>query len=221
MILNNTLYNGNDAEILLQFNCRNVTIQNNICFALSGRAYIDNAGSNNSLIVVDNNLYYGASTNSPGSWQDSHGRFANPQLENPPSNMQLKSNSPAIDQGAGLGQNLVGELDINGDPRIVGDTIDIGADEFVLQTGISSSRPTPARRSQCSGCHLVGDYRVSIAIPPLNSPFIGALYDIQGKRVQFIPGSGSTTQVHPLIINFGATAATRDFARINVNGREK
>jgi hypothetical protein len=67
VIVNNTLFHGGDGEVVLQFNCTTITIKNNICMGISGTAYLSNSGSNNTAITVDNNLYYGASTNSPGS----------------------------------------------------------------------------------------------------------------------------------------------------------
>ena len=136
-IVNNTLFHGADGEIVLQYNCNGITIKNNICVANPGTGYLSNSGSNNTNIVVDNNLYYGASTSSPGSWSDANAKYANPQLVNASTDMHIQSLSPAKNRGAALTTDIAGTLDIDGQPRIQGDTIDIGADEFGTTTILS------------------------------------------------------------------------------------
>jgi hypothetical protein len=136
VIVNNTLYHGSDGEIGLQFNNNGVVIKNNICVARSGKEYISDWGSNNTNVTLDNNLYFGASSSSPGSWNDAHAIYADPKLINAPTDMRVPSNSPAVDVGVSLTAELVGELDIDGNNRVNGTDIDIGAFEFQNGTAV-------------------------------------------------------------------------------------
>ena len=135
-VYNNTTYNGNDAEILVQHNTSNVTIKNNILYAKSGNDYLSNNGSNNSNFTVTNNIYYGASRSSEGSWTDTNPLFVDPLLSDISNNdLHIDLGSPAFDAGAAiegndfLGLPLVGSDDIDGDVR-VNESVDIGADEL-------------------------------------------------------------------------------------------
>jgi parallel beta-helix repeat protein len=147
VIFNNTLYHGQGGEVILQNNCNGITIKNNICFASAGNDYLSNSGSNNTNIIVDNNLYYGASTGSPGSWSDANAKYANPQLENAPTNMHILAASPAKNNGAALAADIAGTLDIDGQPRIQENVIDIGADEFGTTTVLKQCQTSQRRQA--------------------------------------------------------------------------
>lgn len=129
-IIGNTTYGGRDGELILQFNCKGVAIKNNIFQAAAGGTYLKNSGSNNTGIAVDNNLYFGGSKTSPGSWPDAHALFADPKLQSPPSNLHLTAGSPAIGAGLLLDAALAGLTDVDGDGRVAGGKPDLGADEF-------------------------------------------------------------------------------------------
>jgi hypothetical protein len=147
VIVNNTLYHGRDGEVVLQFNCSGVTIKNNICVANSGTDYISASGSNNSSVTVDNNLYYGASTSDPGTWNDAHAKFANPMLVNAPADMHVAASSPAKNSGVALDAAIAGTLDIDGQARVQENAIDIGADEI----GTAAILPDYIHRFQTKG----------------------------------------------------------------------
>jgi hypothetical protein len=135
-IYNNTTYNGNDAEILVQYNTSDVIIKNNIFYAKSGNDYLSNIGSNNSSFTVENNIYYGASDSEEGSWNDSNPLFVDPQLiDVSTSDLHIVSNSPAVDTGELItGTDFLslpygGDYDIDLESRVNGN-VDIGADEL-------------------------------------------------------------------------------------------
>jgi hypothetical protein len=158
--LYNTLYDNNQfadgsPEILVQYHCSRTAIRGNIveargpAEALVGtvpRAQHDASGQAPRL---DGNLYY-ASGGRPGQasfgilgvtyrgWrayraatgQDSHSRYADPELRRPArGDLHLRRGSPAIDTGLPVPLREVGRRDVDGQPRVQGPRIDVGADE--------------------------------------------------------------------------------------------
>jgi Right handed beta helix region len=151
---NNQLADGS-PEILVQYHVTRTVIRGNIvdatgpAHALVGtvpRAQDDASGR---APRIDGNLYYAsggrASQASFGilgitytGWQDyrsatgedAHSRFADPRLRRPRhGDLHLRSGSPAVDAGLSEPPGLVGRRDIDGQPRVQGPRIDIGADE--------------------------------------------------------------------------------------------
>ena len=145
VVANNTTYRSTDVELELQYNCDRIGIRNNIFYARAGQAYISNGGGNNLDITVDHNLYYGASSTSPGSFPDAHARFVDPLLAGPYADLHLLAGSPAIDAGIDLGndaagQPLSGAFDIDGRSRVLGSAINLGAHEYA---GPDTTPPAP------------------------------------------------------------------------------
>jgi len=150
-VVNNTLFRNDrlrwgNGELQLQYNTRNNIIENNIFYANSQNYLITNPFAQNTGNVVDYNLYYapGGPANSEWQWKkewekgfsayraatgnDAHSLFSDPAIISTVlPDLHLKTNSPAIDGG----QNMpgAGSADINGQTRILGGVIDIGADE--------------------------------------------------------------------------------------------
>jgi hypothetical protein len=148
-IVNNTLYDndthhGGSGEIQLQFDTRSNIIRNNLIYAGTQGLFIGNWSKANQGNVVNNNLYF---TTGKGKWQwknKTYKTFAAYQtatgndanslntldpllvtLTTP--DLHLASGSPAIDAGALITD--IGTTDIDGDPRVQGGGVDIGADE--------------------------------------------------------------------------------------------
>ncbi len=140
--IGNTTYGGKGGELILQFNGKDIQIRNNCFVAAAGGSYLVQAGSNNTAIVADNNLYWGASKTSAGAWSDPHALFVDPKLAGAPANLHLGAGSPAIGAGAALDITLAGSKDADGAPRDIGDKPDIGADE----TGGTSALSSPKGR---------------------------------------------------------------------------
>ncbi len=131
LIINNTLYNGNNGEIILQYHNTGVLITNNILYSGSGNSYTQQWGTGNDSIYLTGNMYYNGETGSTGDWNDVGAIFANPLFVNAASNdFHLQSGSPAKNTGDGsYGEVYSGTMDIDGNVRVNG-IIDFGADEF-------------------------------------------------------------------------------------------
>jgi Right handed beta helix region/Pel9A-like, right handed beta helix region len=151
VIVNNTLFHNDyrkegNGELLVQFDTRNNVIKNNIFYANNVNALIVNPYVENTGNVVDYNLYFapGGAADSTWQWQnvtytgfdnyqaqtgnDAHGLFVNPKLVSTSMfDLHLRTNSPAIDRGQAIAE--AGDKDIDGQPRVRGGAIDIGADE--------------------------------------------------------------------------------------------
>lgn len=153
VIVNNTLYKNdtvgeNGGQLLVQYDTRNNTIKNNILVASSSNILIQNAFTQNTGNIVDYNLYYGAGGASGSKWiwkktsygsfsayktgtgNDAHSLFADPLFAGASSgNFHLTASSPAIDAGS-ADTAIIGSTDIDGDARVMGTSVDIGADEI-------------------------------------------------------------------------------------------
>jgi hypothetical protein len=129
----------------VQFDVRDNVIKNNIFYANSQKLFISSWSPVMSGNVMDNNLFYTAKGSGIWQWKnveynsfaayqaatgnDAHGlNKKNPLFVSlSPVNLHLKTTSPAIDKGQNLPE--AGSLDFDGQPRLRGAGIDIGADE--------------------------------------------------------------------------------------------
>ena len=151
VLVNNTLYHNDtlgdgNGEILLQFDTRDNIIKNNIFYATDQNLLMANPFTENVNNVMDYNLYFtvdttgsewewqgviyqGLSAYQSGTGNDANSLFLAPQfadLDEP--NLHLQATSPAMDAGENL--PAVGDSDIDGQIRVQGDMVDIGADEI-------------------------------------------------------------------------------------------
>lgn len=127
-ILQNTLYRAKGGEVIVQYNASDLTIANNVFVGQPGVPYVAATGTSDQNIRVDTNLYFGASSSSAGTWTDAHALFADPRLAGGPSDLHLGPGSPARDAGSTLGERA-GAADIDGQARLRGHAVDLGADE--------------------------------------------------------------------------------------------
>ena len=98
----------------------------------SGNAGIQNSTANPSILTLSNNLVFGNAIDYDNVAPGPNSLSANPLYANPATgDLHIAPISPAVN--AGFAAPALGPSDIDGDPRVVGASPDIGADE----------RPTP------------------------------------------------------------------------------
>ena len=157
--LHNTLYANNQfvdgsPEILVQYHTTRTLIQGNVVRAtgpgqpligtvpraqhdasgtaphLDGNLYFARGGPARASFGVLGVTYTGWQSYRNATGQDAHSRYADPRLRHPVrGDLHLRAGSPAIDAGLPVRPRWVGRRDIDGQHRVQGPRIDIGADE--------------------------------------------------------------------------------------------
>jgi hypothetical protein len=151
-VVNNTLYENDTSatgsgEFQMQWNMADDIFANNIVYAGShclvtiNKSQVDKSQP---PVIIDHNLYYCASGAKTSTWagasavvtgfdeyvqstgNDRHSRFLDPHFVDAATNdFHLRSDSPAIASGKADGVP-VGEVDLDGSPRVKSGNIDIG-----------------------------------------------------------------------------------------------
>jgi len=170
LFLNNTCY-GNDTrgeglgELWIQYAEDNV-VRNNIFHGQDETVLLYSEGGdiNNDL---DYNLWYapgGAEFTWRGNWygdlgayqagsgQDANSLFGDPLFEDPATDdFHLADGSPAIDRGDPASGPEVGRFDMDGEERIMGLGVDIGADEYFQADCVAQALASPLTALICEG----------------------------------------------------------------------
>jgi hypothetical protein len=151
-VLNNTLYDNDTSgtgsgEFQMQWNMANNIFENNIvhagpsCLITVNKSQFE---TNQPPVTIDHNLYYCASGAKASAWKefsatvtgfdtyiqstgnDRHSRFLDPHfVDAAAKDVHLQSDSPALAAGTTDGVP-VGELDLEGSPRVTSGKVDIG-----------------------------------------------------------------------------------------------
>jgi hypothetical protein len=151
-VVNNTLYDNDTSgtgsgEFQMQWNMADNVFANNIVYAGPRCLLMMNRSQLNKSqlpAVIDRNLYYCAAGSRASTWatsstpvtgfdnyvqstgNDRHSRFLDPHfVDSAAHDFHLQSDSPAIAAGT-IGGMPVGELDLDGSPRVKSGNIDIG-----------------------------------------------------------------------------------------------
>ncbi len=158
VIVNNTLYKNDtwktgQGEFLMQFYMRNNVFKNNIVYVGDhGIAMTSKSGRMDGgapTVTMDHNIYYFPSGSKAVKWSfdtkdyssfeeyvaatgnDQKSQFADPQFVDADAhNFHLRPDSPARNAGEDLGAAIVGDLDLDGHPRVREKKIDIGCYEM-------------------------------------------------------------------------------------------
>ena len=152
-IVGNTLFENDtqqtgSGEFQVQWYATNNIFENNIVYAGDqGLLVNDYTTSESNPVTSDYNVFYtSAPANAQWIWQkksytawatyqsksgqDAQSYYADPQfLSLTIPNLQVKSTSPAVNNGNNLGPSVVGTTDYAGNPRVQGSNIDLGAYE--------------------------------------------------------------------------------------------
>ena len=191
-IANNTLYSNDtlqdgNGEVTLSYDTRYNIIKNNILYANEQSLFISNEFTENTGNVVDNNLYYAPAGKKNSEWywknegytgfkeykaetgNDRNSLFKDPEFTNIDDafDLHITSVSPAIDAGEKI--SGVGDYDIDGEKRIQGVSIDIGADEY---SGQENNGTATDETGRISGNVKDGD----------NDPVASVKIKIKGKN---------------------------------------
>ncbi len=152
IVINNTLYDNDTSatgsgEFQMQWNMADNIFANNIvyagprCLIAVNKSQVD---KQHPAVTIDHNLYYCASGSQASTWKefaatvtgfeqyvqstgnDRHSRFLDPHFVDVVANdFHLRPDSPASAAGTTVGMP-VGELDVEGSPRVKSGDIDIG-----------------------------------------------------------------------------------------------
>jgi len=169
-------FNGNGvAEIWVQFGSNN-RIANNIVYAGSEDVFIGSyEPAENSPNSFDFNLYFsdtggiadgefgdhgtehsGFAAWQSGSGQDANSLATNPQLTDPANaDFHIAAASPAVDAGDPAYPSNPADVDLDGQPRLLGARVDIGADEGTCGNGDPNDpgeQCDDGNTTNCDGC---------------------------------------------------------------------
>ncbi len=146
---NSKSWGGGITVASLNNNNKNIVVRNNIC---SQNAEWQIMRTDPQIITVENNLIDGFRGYSDGKEEEVKGNNpveANPMFSNLNSyNFRLLPDSPAINTGTNTGITA-GDTDFDGNPRIIGPAVDIGAFEFV--SNYTNSPAIPGNLSATDG----------------------------------------------------------------------
>ena len=139
IIKNNIFYSADHTVLIYSEN-------GNINNTLNYNLWYTDSGSDGAQFVWSGTYYDNPADFFSGSGQCVNAKFANPLFKNADENdFHLIEDSPAIDMGDPTNIADSTEADIDNEPRVSGDRVDAGADEFVKLQGFFDYQHLPAK----------------------------------------------------------------------------
>jgi len=174
IIRNNIVY-GNEQNVLLYSD--NGNINNTLDYNL----WFTDAGSNNAKFVWNGNFYGSFVAFQSGSGQGTNSQFNNPQFENPAqADFHISDNSPAINMGDPEFVSRPGEVDIDNEPRVSSERVDIGDDEIQQVSTIFDDKNVHYSNDLSSG------YQLHPASPNPFNPTTTLNFDVPRETSGFV-----------------------------------
>ncbi len=220
-ILNNTCYRNDTlnegwGEIAVQY-AEDNTIRDNIFYATEQNIllYSETGSINNqfdyNLWFIDGNAsaakfiwrsstYFGLPAFRSGSGQEANGQFVNPSFVDAVNHdFHIDSDSPAWDAGDPNRITDPAERDMDGEPRLSGARVDIGADEIQVTSVQMESRSAKMPRSFKLSAfpnpfNSLVRLQFEIAEPVQNSQL--TIYDVRGMPVRVFKFSASHSGIN-------------------------
>jgi parallel beta-helix repeat protein len=231
-IVNNTLFQNDvldwdGGEFYLQYDIDTCRIENNIVVTTSGNPCVSNDYTANVGNVLDYNLYYNPDGTSNTQWQwkkttytgfssycsstgnDAHSLFVYPMFSDTASlNLHLSASSSAVN--AGIVVDSVGAMDYDGDARIAGASVDIGADEYSSSTSVQQEPNTVHPTTMLMCRNFPNPFNPSTVIDyqlPMSGRANLKVYDVLGREVATLVNEIKTAGNYTVVWNAGSCAS--------------
>jgi parallel beta-helix repeat protein len=232
IVVNNTLFQNDvldwdSGEIYLQYDIDTCRIQNNIVVTTSGNLCVSNDYTANTGNVVDYNLYFNPDGTSNTQWQwkkttytgyssyssstgnDAHSLFVYPMfMDTATLNLHLSTSSAAVN--AGILVDSVGTMDFDGDVRIAGMHIDIGADEYQASTSVQNEQNVLYSTHMLVCRNYPNPFNPSTVIDyqlPVSGFVTVKVYDVLGREVSTLVNEIKAAGNYTVMWNAGKCAS--------------
>ncbi len=194
-IADNIFY-ANDQSVLLYSEAGNVdnTLNFNLWYTEGGEA--------NARYFWNGQLYIGFGNYQAATGQDSQSVFSDPEfVDAAHEDFHLNANSPAIDHGDPNYSPDSSEKDLDGDLRLIGTRVDIGADE-VGATSLIAIKPGPRNfRLLCAYPNPFNPMTQIRYYLPHGQHIRIEIFDINGRVVRQLADSNQPAGTHSLVWN--------------------